>query len=107
MICDKEQTWQKVLGEIQSKATQALLSHHTKLLFFDGDLAVIGVTRPLLKLACHKGPLIKATFESVCRRNIRVRFCAGFDLTPGTRDLVLGGMSAQPRPFDAVLGGNS
>lgn len=69
-----EQIWQRILGNIQMLATQALLREHGKLIAYDSQLACISIkTEPLLKIAEDKLPEIEATFEKTLNKKVTVK----------------------------------
>jgi DNA polymerase-3 subunit gamma/tau len=71
---EKDETWQRVLGEIHQPLTQALLRDYANLVSFDGQIAVISITtRPLLKNAQGKIANIETAFHKVFNTPVVVK----------------------------------
>ncbi len=67
--------WQRVLGQIRSNATKALIVQHCNLTHFDSEQAIATISIPSLGLQKHvetKLPAIKAAFEAVCQQPIAI-----------------------------------
>lgn len=84
-----ENTWQKVIFQIQPYSTQVMVRQQCHLVAFDGEQARLAVsTQPLFKMAQGKLPNIELAFEQVFGQKIRISLEVA---TPGQR------MSAPPQ----------
>jgi DNA polymerase-3 subunit gamma/tau len=69
-----EEIWQRVLAEIHQPLAQALLREHATLASFDGEIAIILLSKqPLLKAAKDRIPNIETAFHKVFNCQVVVR----------------------------------
>ena len=69
-----EEVWQRVLAEIHQPLAQALLREHATLASFDGEIAIILLSKqPLLKAAKDRIPNIETAFHKVFNCQVAVR----------------------------------
>jgi DNA polymerase-3 subunit gamma/tau len=102
---NKEQIWQQMLDNLEQNSVKALLRQHCHLFSFDGTVALIGITsKPLLKLAQDKLPNIKAAFQRVYQKDIKVMFkvveTTSAQPTATNREAVTPSPSKSPSPVE-------
>ncbi|AFZ12268.1 DNA polymerase III, subunits gamma and tau [Crinalium epipsammum PCC 9333] len=70
-----EQLWQQVIANIRRPLTKPLVRDHCRLLVFESNFALIGVSsEKLLKTAQSSSQYIEAAFQTVCQHPVKLQF---------------------------------
>lgn len=89
-----DELWQQALSQIKSHATQAILRQHGRLLDYQDGIVKIGIsTKPLLKTAQGREPLIAEGFQAILHIPVKIM------LVVATRDRHDSSKAASPVTF--------